>query len=115
LKQKVRHRAAYILGASGAGFKDLEWVCDRAIDCRNYLVHGGKTKFKFWADADTFPFLTDTLKFVFAGSELVEAGWDVQKFLVTGTSMTHFMGEYKAIFAERVARLRTALAPLGTG
>jgi hypothetical protein len=111
LKQKVRHRAAYILGASGVGFKDLEWVCDRAIDCRNYLVHGGKTKFKFWGDADTFPFLTDTLKFVFAGSELVEAGWDMGTFLVTGTSMTHFMGEYKAIFAERVARLRKALAP----
>jgi len=111
LKQKVRHRATYILGASGARFKDLEWVCDRAIDCRNYLVHGGKTRFKFWADADTFPFLTDTLKFVLAGSELAEAGWDIGAFLGTGTSMTHFMGEYKAIFAERVARLRRALAP----
>jgi hypothetical protein len=40
---------------------------------------------------DTFPFLTDTLKFVFAGSELVEAGWDLGTFLVAGTSMTHIL------------------------
>jgi hypothetical protein len=107
LKQKVRHRANIIVTEAGSKFPALYEVCDHAIDCRNYFVHGDD-RMKF--DVDDPPghlgFLTATLEFVFGASELIEGGWDIKRFLATPTSMSHPYGAYRVDYANHLKALQ---------
>jgi hypothetical protein len=73
LKHKIRHRARSVVDAVGDRFPDLVTVTDEAVDCRNYYVHGGDASFDYGRAPDTLPFFVDTLEFVFAPSDLIEA------------------------------------------
>jgi hypothetical protein len=110
LKQKVRHRANIISTATGDQyFQSLEYVCNQAIECRNYYVHGSPVNFDLEPPSRNFGFLTDTLEFVFGASELIESGWDIVRFLKTGTSMTHPFGAYAVTYNENLQKLRTSV------
>ena len=95
---------------AGEKLPDMEWVCDHAIDCRNHFVHGSPVRFKNGSPADSLVFLTDTLEFVFAAAELVEAGWDLIRFVETPTTMTHPLGTYGVRYKEELRALRDQCA-----
>ena len=109
LKHKVRYRASFIADAVGDRFPNLIWVLEQAVDCRNHYVHGASSKIDYSANVDIETFLTDSLEFVFAASELVEAGWDMRAFIETPTSMTHPFGAYRVRYQTRLAALKAAV------
>ena len=109
LKQKVRHRIGILLPVSGSRFPEIERVCDHAVDCRNHFVHGSQVKLIHGSPEDNLGFLTDTLEFVFATSELVEAGWDALRFMETPTSMSHPFGLYRVNYADGLRALKEQL------
>ncbi len=79
LKHKIRHRGQRLIDAIGERVPDLFTVTDEAVNCRNYYVHGNnKNSFDYSNNLETVFFLTDTLEFVFATSDLIEAGWDAK-------------------------------------
>lgn len=79
LKHKIRHRGQFLINAIGKRLPDLFTVIDEAVNCRNYYVHGNnKPSFDYSRNFETVFFFTDTLEFVFATSDLIEAGWDVK-------------------------------------
>lgn len=106
LKQKVRHRIGILLPVIAKRFPEIERVCDHAVDCRNHFVHGSQVKLIHGSPEDNLVFLTDTLEFVFAASELVEAGWDAMRFMESPTSMSHPFGSYRVNYAEGLRTLK---------
>jgi|HubBroStandDraft_2_1064218.scaffolds.fasta_scaffold18838_2 hypothetical protein len=110
LKHKVRHRAGIILKAIGAGFLDLTLTTDEAVNCRNFYVHGGDASLDYNANFDRVTFFTQTLEFVFAASDLVEAGWDIKAWSTTGTTMSHPFGRYRINYAQELQALKALLA-----
>jgi hypothetical protein len=108
LNQKVRHRAQIITAAVADKFPSLDFVCDRAIECRNYFVHGSSFRFQLEHPSGNQSFLTDTLEFVFTASELIEAGWDIKRFLDAPTSMSHPFGTYRVRYKESLQALQAS-------
>ena len=98
LKHKTRHRAGYVVSAIGVRLPDLVSVLDVAIDCRNHYVHGSESKIDYSENLNMVTFFTNTLEFVFAASELTEAGWDIRAFMDTPTSMSHPFGAYRVSY-----------------
>jgi hypothetical protein len=109
LKRKIRHRAQLILDLSDGVFDDLAWVTDEAVKCRNHYVHGSDGSFDYNRNFDAVVFFTNTLEFVFAASDLIEAGWDFRRWLKAGTSMSHPFGQYKVEYLPRIQALRSLL------
>ena len=95
LKQKVRYRAASIVEEIGNCFPDLLAVTNEAVNCRNFYVHGGVAGFDYEAHFDSVIFFTETLEFVFAASDLIEAGWDVKAWTNVATTMSHPFARYR--------------------
>jgi hypothetical protein len=48
---------------------------NQAVPCRNHFVHGGDAGFDYAKEFNSFAFLTETLEFVFAISDILELGW----------------------------------------
>jgi hypothetical protein len=110
LKHKVRHRADIILKAMGSGFSDLKLVTDEAVNCRNFYVHGGDASFDYNGNFDAVTFFTQTLEFVFAASDLIEAGWDIQAWCKTWSSMSNSFARYKVDYRNELQELKTLLS-----
>jgi hypothetical protein len=111
LKRKIRHRAQRLIDAVGDRFPELILVTDEAVNCRNYYVHGGEPRFDYSANFNAVNFFTDTLEFVFAASDLIEAGWDVKAWSEIPTSMSHPFGSYRVNYALSLQNLKALLAP----
>jgi hypothetical protein len=96
LKHKARHRGQIILTEAGESqFPDLLLVLEEAVNCRNHYVHGSRAKINYRDHFfETVSFFTDTLEFVFAASDLIEAGWDITSWLQQGTTGSHPFGTY---------------------
>jgi hypothetical protein len=109
LKQKVAHRARSIVAALGQPFADLITITNEAVNCRNYFVHGGKARFDYTANWGAVAFLTDTLEFVFAASDLIDAGWDIKAWSKIPSSMSHPFGAYRVGYAQNVQKLKALL------
>jgi hypothetical protein len=85
-------------------------VTDEAVNCRNHYVHGSKSRHDYDSNfSDLVPFFVDTLEFVFATSDLIEAGWDAKAWSENPTSMTHRFGSYRVNYCEQLTRLRSIL------
>jgi hypothetical protein len=110
LKHKVRHRADNILKEAGDHFPDLITVIDEAVNCRNFYVHGTVASFDYDAHFDAVTFFTDTLEFVFAASDLIEAGWDIKAWSNTGTTMSHPFARYRINYFLQLQTLKALLA-----
>ena len=80
LRDIVEHRAAVVLDYFGRDKLDnLQDVIRLAVQCRNHYTHGGDEKNAVavdFGDIDVVYFLTETLEFIYAASELLECGWD---------------------------------------
>lgn len=109
LKHKIRHRGQFLIDATGEMFPDFFMVTDEAVNCRNHYVHGSKSNFDYSNNFDAVIFLTNTLEFVFAASDLIEAGWDVKAWSKTGTTMSHPFSEYRVNYAQNLQQLKTLL------
>ena len=110
LKRKIRYRAQPIIDSCGERFPELVMVIDEAVNCRNYYVHGGKPRFDYDENFHAVTFFIDTLEFVFAASDLIEATWDIRGWIQKGTSMSHPFGAYWGNYFDRLNRLK-ALFP----
>ena len=111
LKQKIISRTNVILGVLEERFPDLELVIDVAVKCRNHYVHGpdGRTHIEY---RDHLIFLTDTLEFVFATSDLIEDGWDVETWIAR-ISGDHPFVRYVVGYGENLGALKEAIAQCG--
>lgn len=109
LKRKIRSRVQLITDRVGARFPELELVTDQAVDCRNFYVHGTQGRFDYGTHSDPSSFFTDTLEFVFAAADLIEAGWDIAEWIKEGTTMSHPFGRYRVGYAQRLADLKKLL------
>jgi len=108
LKRKVRFRTQVLLDAMPGRFPRLIPVLDLAIDCRNYLVHGGDAPFDLGANTNALWFLADSLEFVFATTDLIEAGWDMKAW-DSHTSVSHPYGSFIRNYQAQVARFESLL------
>ena len=100
LKRKIRHRVQYVIDKIGSDVPQLSDVTDEAVNCRNYYVHGAPGRIDYDKETGVVAFLTYTLEFVFAVSDLVEAGWDVRdwrKRIKTGSHpFSFYIARYEA-------------------
>ena len=106
LKRKIRHRAQLLIDALGTLFPDLLMVTDEAVDCRNHYVHGSKPVFDYNKEFDSVVFFTDTLEFVFAASDFIEAGWDVKAWSEGPTPMSHPFSRCRSNYADNLKMLK---------
>lgn len=110
LKSKIRHRARLVVDAAGERFPDICTVTDEAVNCRNYYVHGGEPRFEYENHLEVRQFFTDTLEFLFAASDLIEAGWDAKSWCARPTTMSHPFNRYRINYAENLFTLQSLLA-----
>lgn len=89
LRSKVRHRAALVSAALREPLVHLDVVTDEAVRCRNHYVHGSPGSFDYSEHGGVFTFLTGALEFLFAASDLVEAGWDIATWRSRGSVLAH--------------------------
>ena len=94
LKHKIRHRAKWVIEKADRQFPEIETVCDDAVNCRNFYVHGTEPVFDYEANSAAKTFFTDTLEWVVAASELIEAGWNIGAWLGRGSSMSSQFARY---------------------
>lgn len=109
LKHKTGHRGQILIDALGGRLQDLRLILDAAIDCRNHYVHGTTSEIDYTNNFDLVIFFTNTLEFVFGASELVEAGWDINRFAKRGTTMTHPYGSYLVGYKRSLEDLKRLL------
>jgi hypothetical protein len=109
LKQKIRHRAQRLIGVVGERFPELLTVTDEAVNCRNHYVHGSAPRFDYNRNFDTVAFFVDTLEFVFATSDLIEAGWDIKAWSEVPTTMSHPFARYRINYAMQLHKLEILL------
>lgn len=110
LRAKVAHRTKRITDKIGERFPDLDLATATAISVRNYFVHGSETKLSQEHCVELSPFFTDTLEFIFGASDLIEAGWDIEKWNASPTGLSHPFSRYRASYGENLADLKAKLA-----
>ena len=110
LKRKVRARAKLILDRIPARFPELEFVVDEAVDCRNYFVHGSKAKMDYSDEFDQVIFFTEALEFIFAASDLIECGWNIDEWSKQTSTVSHPFDRFRLDYVLRLNELKRALA-----
>ncbi len=110
LTTKVLYRVTTVNAKLNNQFPDLALVGSTAVKVRNFFVHGSSNGFDWKRLEPLMPFLTDALEFIFAASDLINAGWDASawgdKYYSTGHTFTRFRWGYK----DHVSRLKDALS-----
>jgi hypothetical protein len=109
LKHKIRHRAKHVLQKAARKFPELEMVCDQAVNCRNFYVHGSDPVFDYEAHGNAKTFFTETLEWVFAASELIEAGWNIGAWLGRGSPMSSQFARYDKNYSLALQELKKLL------
>lgn len=111
LPKKVAHRAAIVERQLGAKFPDLAFAAGIAVKLRNYFVHGSLGGLEYEKIEPFLPFLTDTLEFVFAASDLIDAGWDAQRWSTKPLGSGHSFSRFLTGYGYLVGELRGAAMP----
>lgn len=91
LTAKVLHRSAVVTERLRGFFPDLDKVLTFAVKCRNYCVHGGEIKIDPAKMYSLLPFLTDALEFVYLVSDLLDCGWNAERWCGEQGGMNHPM------------------------
>jgi ApeA N-terminal domain 1 len=110
LKQKIRYRANMLVSAVGDRLSEITLVTDEAVNCRNHYVHGTAPRFDYNSHGAMPLFFTDTLEFVFAISDMIEAGWDFKKWFKTPVAMRHPFAAYRYNYKRQLRELKLLLA-----
>ena len=106
LRDKICHRADILAKADPRRFSELHLPCSQAVLCRNHFVHGSEGTFDYWEEYSAFPFLVDTLEFVFAASDLIDLGWDYKSWCDKSSSKSHSFGLYVVDYDMNLRRLK---------
>jgi hypothetical protein len=109
LKQKIRYRAQLVTDQLGDKFPELTIVTDEAVNCRNHYVHGAQGKFDYSDNFSMVAFFTGALEFVFAASDLIDAGWDIKEWCAHGSTMSHPFGAFRVGYVELLRKLKELL------
>ena len=109
LRDKIYHRAGILTKADPKRFAELQLPCNQAVLCRNHYVHGSEAAFNYREESKSFAFLTDTLEFVFAASDLIELGWDYISWCKNGSSLSHNFGSYIVNYEGNLRMLKQLL------
>ena len=81
LREKINYRNQLLIDQIGDQIPDIDTVIKEAVECRNHYVHGSRnSRIDYIGNRKTKVFLTETLEFVFATSDLIEAGWNIKKW-----------------------------------
>ena len=79
------------------------------------VVYRGPAKIDYRAHfLETVSFFTETLEFVFAALDLIEAGWGIKPWLQRGTSASHPFGNYCAFSRDNLQALKALLDATAT-
>ena len=113
LKDKIRQRGDVVLRKIGERLPDLDAVVVEAVNCRNHYVHGGPPRIDYRAHSGVTSFLTNTLEFVFATSDLIDAGWDIKCWCDTRGGQPHPFAAFLNNYAESLEDLRNAFRSSG--
>ncbi|MDO8714348.1 MAG: hypothetical protein Q7K13_07715 [Polynucleobacter sp.] len=104
LPKKINYRVSVIEPNIGSIFPELQLVANTAVKCRNFFVHGPSDDFDWNKVESSLPFLTNALEFIFSASDLIEAGWDAQRWgsgnYGQGSSFVRFRADYDFELAE---------------
>jgi len=106
LRDKILHRVKILQDSAPQSFVDIDLPCIQGVLCRNYYVHGGKRAFDYQEEFNAFAFITETLEFVFAISDLIKLGWDYQDWLSRGSCQSHPFGSYRINFEQNLVNLK---------
>ena len=111
LKKKIRHRAKVLIDRIGDKLPDLLRATDEAVNCRNLFVHGTppSSGIDYSKETKILFFLTDTLEFVFAASDLIESGWDIEEWWKDGGKRSHPFGQYLSDYESKISKLMALL------
>ena len=109
LKRKIASRCSCLLSKIGERLPELLLVTDEAVNCRNHYVHGSVSRIDYNQEPDIRVFLTNTLEFVFAASDLIEAGWDIEAWCETGGHRHHPFGAYMDGYSRGLEELKSLL------
>jgi hypothetical protein len=105
LPRKVAHRASIVESELGARSSGLQFAAKVAVKVRNLFVHGSAGEVDFSKVEDLVPFLTDTLEFIFAASDFIEAGWDARRWNSEAHGWGHNFSRYLGGFDIAAAKL----------
>ena len=111
LKSKVRHRAELVSRALREPLAHLDDVTDEAVRCRNHYVHGSPGSFDYSEHGGTFTFLAGALEFLFAASDLIDAGWDIAAWRSRGSVLAHPFSRILHSWDMEAERLRVLRNP----
>ena len=103
LKSKIRHRAESLVNTIGALIPNIDDVIREAVALRNDYVHGPSHGYK--QRRRQLVFLTDSLEFIFLVSDLVDAGWDIEKWFENPKTGGHPFGDYLTSYRANVAMI----------
>lgn len=110
LKRKIRHRSQFLLSRIGEQLPELSIVSDEAVNCRNHYVHGSDSRIDYNEEFGIRCFLTDTLEFIFAASDLIEAGWDIKSWCQKGGLLNHPFRQYLHSYSEDLQKFKSLLS-----
>jgi hypothetical protein len=110
LPKKVLHRVNIVARHLGHKLPELALVAKTAVKCRNHFVHGGSGDFNYSAVEPLMCFLTDALEFIFAASDLIEAGWDANSWSSKHYGGGHNFTRFRMAYNENLAELKSALS-----
>jgi len=110
LPKKVAHRVSIVEAKVGTRFLDLQFVANTAVKCRNFYVHGSSGDLDFDRIEPSAHFLTDALEFVFAAADLIEAGWDANRWVSEAGGWGHSFARFRWGYDIGLAELRRATA-----
>jgi hypothetical protein len=98
LKHKIKERIDIIENNSSLRLNNIRFVSDHCVDCRNYYVHGGKSKINYNIEYEIIPFFIDTLDFIFVVSDFIECGWNIDEWLsqhMTNNKVSNYITFYE--------------------
>ena len=110
LREKIIYRSRLLIEQIGDQIPDIDKVIKEAVECRNHYVHGSESRIDYSKNRETEFFLTDTLEFVFAASDLIEAGWDIKKWYQNRAGPPHPFAEYLNNYKEQLEKLKSLLS-----
>jgi hypothetical protein len=110
LPKKIAHRVSIVESKLAAKFPDLQFVAGVAVKCRNFFVHGSSDGIDYPRVEPLVPFLTDALEFIFAASDLIDAGWDAQRWNSEGHGWGHNFARFRSEYSMALLELRRVTA-----
>ena len=109
LRRKIRHRAQLLIDTVGDRLPELLKATDEAVNCRNHYVHGSPSRIDYSKEPHISTFLTMTLEFVFAASDLIDAGWDIRDWCAGSRRISHPFGQYLETYKRDISKLISLL------